>query len=112
VADSVVQYYTYISELIRSETIEATEIKDLTPTLFTFLNADYQYARRRNKPFSELKKIRRLKEEPEARNLLFNWVLHFREVSQGREQDDYERSLRQATNLLQLIKREYHLKNE
>jgi len=102
----------YISELIRSETTEATEIKDLTPTLFTFLNADYQYARRRNKPFSELKKIRRLKEEPEARNLLFNWVLHFLDVSQGMEQYNYERSFRQATNLLQLIKREYHLKNE
>ena len=112
VADSVVQYYTYISELIRSETTEATEIKDLTPTLYTFLNADYQYARRRNKPFSELKKIRRLKEEPEARNLLFNWVLHFLDVSQGMEQYNYERSFRQATNLLQLIKREYHLKNE
>jgi hypothetical protein len=112
VADSLVQYYTYISALITSETIEATEIKDLTPTLFTFLNADYQYARRRNKPYSELKKIRRLKEKPEARNLLFNWVLHFRDVSQDREQSDYERSLRQATNLLQLIKREYHLKNE
>jgi hypothetical protein len=112
VADSLVQYYTYISELIRSETTEATEIKDLTPTLFTFLNADYQYARRSNKPFSELKKIRRLKEEPEARNLLFNWVLHFRDVSQRMEQYDYERILRQATNLLQLIEREYHLKNE
>ena len=112
VADKLVEYYTYISELIKSETTEAAEIKDLTPTLFTFLNADYQYARRSNKPFTGLKKIRRLKEEPEARNLLFNWVLHFRDVSRNREQNDYERSLKQANNLLQLIEREYHLKNE
>jgi hypothetical protein len=112
VADKLVEYYTYISELIRSETTEATEIKDFTPTLFTFLNAEYQYARRMNKPFGELKKIRRLKEEPEARNLLFNWVLHFQNVSQNREQNEYERSLKQANNLLQLIEREYHLKNE
>ena len=111
VADSVVRYYAYISELMRSETTEATEIKDLRPTLFTFLSADYQYARKRNKPFGELKRIRRLKEEPEARNLLFNWVLHFRDVSEDVEQYE-ERSLRQATNLLQLIQREYHLKNE
>ena len=100
------------SLLVRSETTEATEIKDLTPTLFTFLNADYLYARRSNKPFSELKKIRRLKEEPEARNLLFNWVLHFREVSRDIEQHQYEKTLTQATNLLDLIEREYHLKNE
>jgi len=111
VADSVVRYYAYISELMRSETTEATEIKDLRPTLFTFLSADYQYARKRNKPFGELKRIRRLKEEPEARNLLFNWVLHFRDVSEDVEQYE-ERSLRQATNLLQLIQREYHLRNE
>jgi hypothetical protein len=112
VANSLVEYYTYISELIRSETTEATEIKDLTPTLFTFLNADYQYARKSKKPFGELKKIRRLKEDPEARNLLFNWVIHFRNVSEDIEQNKYEKSLKQATNLIQLIQQEYHLKNE
>lgn len=112
VADSLVQYYTYISELIRSEANEAAEIKDLTSTLFTFLNADYQYARRADKPFSQLKKIRRIKEEPEARNLLFNWVLHFRDVSADMVLPQYERSISQANNLLQLIGREYHLKNE
>lgn len=112
VANSLVEYYAYISELIRLESIEATELKDLTPTLFTFLNADYLYARRSNKPFSGLKKILRLKEEPEARNLLFNWVLHFRDVSKDMEQNRYEKSLKQAIDLVQLIKREYHLRNE
>jgi hypothetical protein len=112
VANSLVEYYAYISELVRSETTEATEIKDLTPTLFTFLNANYLYARKSNQPFNELKKIRRLKEESEARNLLFNWVIHFRDVSQDIERNRYEKTLKLATNLLQLIEREYHLKNE
>lgn len=112
VADSLIRYYTFLSQLINSETTEATEIKDLTPTLFTFLNADYQYARRTGQPSGSFKRIRRLKEDSEARNSLFNWVLHFQDVSQGIEQYQYERSLSQASNLLELIKRDYHLKEE
>jgi len=110
VADSLVRYETEISELLRSENTEATEIRDVTSTLYTIINADYMYARKMNRPGGGFK-VFRIKEDPGARNILFNWALHFLRVSEGM-MIRHRQILAEANNLIAVIKKEYHLENE